>query len=72
MDLEMTHAQLVDETAPTITALRRNITLARELAFVMHRSTDRHDQVLSSLAELESDMKTLVQAELDREQEEVL
>ncbi len=72
MDIELTHAQLVDETAPTIVALRRNITLARELAFVMHRSTDRHDQALASLDELESEMKTLVQVEFDREREEVL
>ena len=72
MDFAMTHAQLVDETAPTITALRRNLTLARELALHMNRPVDRHDRALLLLVELESDMKTLVQAEIDREQEEVL
>jgi hypothetical protein len=70
MDLELTHAQLVDETAPTIAALRRNITLARELALHMNQPVDRHDQALSSLNELEDEMKTLVQQEFDREQEE--
>ena len=69
MDIELTHAQLVDETATTIATLRRNIILARELAFIMNRATVRHDHVLGALAELESEMKTLVQMELEREQE---
>lgn len=72
MNIELTHAQLVDETAPTIASLWRNINLARELASRMNRPTDRYDRALTSLAELEAEMKTLVQAEIDRETEEVL
>ena len=37
MDNELTHAQLVDETGPTIDVLRRNIRIARKLAVLLHR-----------------------------------
>ncbi len=69
MDNELTHAQLVDETGPTIDTLRRNIRIARKLAVHMDRPTCRYDHALSALAELESDMKTVAQEAMEHEQE---
>ncbi len=69
MDNELTHAQLVDETAPTIDTLRRNIRIARKLAVHMNRPTCRYDHALSALAELEADMNTVAQEALEHDSE---
>jgi len=65
MDNEMTHAQLVDETVPTIDVLRSNIRIARKLALHMDRPTCRYDHALSALAEVEADMNTVAQEAVD-------
>ena len=66
-DLEMTHAQLVDETTPVIATLRRTIRIARELALKMDRPSSRYDHALLALGEFEAEMKYLVQEDIDRE-----
>jgi hypothetical protein len=67
---EMTHAQLLDETAPTIDSLRRTIRIARQLAVHMNRTPNRYDHALLALGELESELKYLVQEEIEAEKDE--
>lgn len=69
MDNELTHAQLVDETGPTIDVLRRNIRIARKLAVHMDRPTCRYDHALSALAELEAEMKIVAQEAMEHDTE---
>ena len=65
MEIELTHAQLVDETAPTIDQLRKNIRMARLLALQMDRPACRYDHALSALAELEAELKVLAEEAID-------
>ena len=69
METELTHARLVDEIKPTINALRRNIRIARTLALHMDRPSCRYDHALSALAELEADMKTVIEEAIAEEEE---
>jgi len=65
MEVTLQHAQLVDETAPALDALRRNIRIARTLALHLDRPTCRYDHALNALAEVEADMKTVSQEAVD-------
>lgn len=66
MNVEQTHAQLVDETKATIDSLRRTIRIAREFAIKMDRPFIRYDHALLALGELRAEIRFLVQEEVDR------
>lgn len=68
-DLDLTHDQLIDETKSSIDTLKRNVRAARIIALQCDRPTCRYDHTLGALAEIEAEMRWLVEASIEREHE---